>query len=252
MRVAVCLSGEAPRTFGLPCIGLAMTRRLVVPLQADLFVSVNVKDGAKVNETKALFRSTFDAAGVRPRMLHVYKHDGKYATTRACDEGEGQGQPLGRPQAEGFVDCYNHMEPLQYDWIIRQRTDVYVPFTIDRLPSLSSDPSLHYKVFLGFVSKKDWIDDRFAILPGPLSQRAYLSTYASRFCEQSKCRGELCRAPESKLFWILTSVNLTFVDIRYLCLNKQPADLQIVRRDCKETRQRWLHPYDKPPCKLVL
>ena len=250
MTVGVCVSGEAPRTFGLPCVGLALMQRIVIPLHADLFISANVKYESMINETRTLFQSTCDMAGVQPRMLHVYRYNRKHAATEHCT-GDHQKQYLGRPQAEGFLDCYRQMEPLKYEWIILQRTDVYIPFTINHLPPAFS-ASTYRKVFVGFVSKMAWVDDRFAIIPGQLSQRAYLSSYASEFCNHPKCKGELCPAPEAKLFWTLDSENLTLVDIRYLCLHNLPADLQIIRGSCSETKKRWLHPYDKPPCKLEI
>jgi hypothetical protein len=202
-RVATCVSGEA-RTIAQPCTFAATLERIVVPLHSELFIAINVPNLALVDQTRALVRNMATLYGVSLVFENVYVYQ---SIKGECDD------LLGYPQADGFVQCAQSIfsQRVPYEWVIRTRPDLYVPFFIKSLPSAHSMQSV---AIAGYVLGRCnaqiawWTDDRFALLPTRHVQHAYLLGYKSDFCKRP-CNHSSCRPGECKLGWTLGTRQIT-------------------------------------------
>lgn len=144
-----------------------------------------------------------------------------------------------------------HIQQHPYDYVIRTRTDLYLPFQMLSLP----DPPPRNVAFVGFVGQRCnrnsawWTDDRFAILPTAHVYKAYMFGFAHDFCKRP-CHGESCSAPECKLGWTLATRNITPLDVRRL--SPLPVSPHIIRGSCENetTGNQWLHSWSKAPISI--
>ena len=205
MKIATCLSGQAPRSIELPCIGKNIIDNIIVPLNSDLYISLNSPNSNEVNKTKNILKRLISNTSYI-KLLDVYKHDNNY-TSQKCSYSVA-----GRPQAEGFIRCYNKIKhnKIDYAWIFRTRPDLYIPIKFVSLP--------HPKIFENFMINMNvnyngkGMTDTFSILPYKTSQDIYLNKYWKEICMQncSKCK----RVPEVNLFHLYERYNIKVLDLR--------------------------------------
>jgi len=216
MRIATCFSGEA-RLLDEPCTTRATFDRVVVPLRLELFIALNAPTvhavqlaGARLLSILAQYRPSLV---VRLFDIEVFNANALSKTTNYCSEHDR----LGREQAHGLVRCSTSIfaQATMYDWVVRLRTDVYVPYVISSLPS---PRRMGMRIVVDYVGNwcmpgtARWTDDRMALLPQPQTQRAYLLGYAHDFCRRpTKDPG--WRPPECKLGWTLGTRNITPVGL---------------------------------------
>ena len=247
MKVALFVTGSA-RTIQLGCTLRRTIENVAMPLGAELYFSVNVPHLTQLRTVREYVHNT-----THDRVLvayeDIYVDEGRYVETPACRRS------MGRQQIEGMVRCMRAMEASSklYHYVIRTRTDLYVPFRLHSLPTIH--PSRHLVAYVGFVGgrcndAKAWFaDDRFAILPTIQVQRAYFYGFAKQMCGQA-CSDSYCYTPECKLGSALTMHNVMPLDLRDTVAT---ADLQIVRGDClrETTGKHWIRPSSKPPLHLT-
>lgn len=240
MATALCVTGSA-RTLSLDCTLRRTLDNVASPLRADVFLSINVLQTSTLKNVSN-FVEIMRGLGHRIVYNDVYVDSGRYKETRSCADTHG------RPQAEGMARCMRAVRSAnrKYAFVIRTRTDLYVPFRITSLPKPRSGAA-----YVGFVGNRCngntawWTDDRFAILPTRAAQEAYLYGYGRDFCRR-QCYDSSCRAPECKMGYSLMMRNVTPVDIRPISLD---SGLQIIRSNCRlETfGKHWIRPPQLPP-----
>lgn len=240
MATALCVTGSV-RTLSSDCTLRRTLDNVASPLHADVFLSINVRQTSTLKNVSNFVEIM---RGLGHRIIHndIYIDSGRYKETRSCAD------TLGRPQAEGMARCMRAVQSTnrKYDFVIRTRTDLYVPFRIMSLPKPISGTA-----YVGFVGKRCngntvwWTDDRFAILPTHAAQNAYLYGYGRDFCRRP-CYDSSCRAPECKMGYSLMRRNVTPIDIRPISLD---IGLQIIRSNCRlETLgKHWIRPSQLPP-----
>lgn len=238
MQIALFITCSA-RTVQLECTVARVLRNIVITLWSDVFYSINVPTEGQVAVISEYMHRMCNGTSVR--FKDVYVDRGKYNETHAC-------RTVGRAQAEGMIRCMRILESSQrvYDYIIRTRTDLYVPFALHSLPL----PHPHV-AYVGFVGnscndgRAMWVDDRFAILPTTVVQRAYFYNYARDVCSNT-CRDGTCKAPECKIGSALRSQRITPIDLRGV---PKQMGLQIIRSSCiSETQGKtWIRPSTLPP-----
>lgn len=243
MKIAVFVTGSA-RTVQLECTLRRTIDNVVLPLGAEMYFSVNVPSHSKLHRIDQFIHNTTHRR-VLVAYHEVYVDDGRYERTANCRPA------IGRQQLEGMVRCMRAMEASHkvYEYVIRTRTDLYVPFRFHSLPIVR--PLQRRVAYLGFVGGRCnhkrawWVDDRFALLPTIEVQRAYFYGFVNEICNSS-CSDTSCRAPECKLGSALAKHGVASVDLRDIA---PTANLQIVRGNCtKETTNlHWIRPSFKGP-----
>ena len=204
-----------------------MRNRVVAPLNASVYFVSNVPTTEEKSKAEAIVRSTFSSADLR--HLEVYVQSNASLGPRCFH---------GALQTEGLRRCWHAMNaacPSCYDWVVRLRTDVHVPFVLHSLPLLSVWRPRDRAV-VGFVAQCTLrtgtgavgmacacVDDEFALLPGAKVQRAYLLGFGGDFCKR---RSEACAAchmghraeshatPECKLGHSLALRGIEALDLR--------------------------------------
>jgi len=252
MLVATCISGSAPRSLGLGCVGNTIFERLILPLNSDIFVSVNSYTKKDFNKTNEIFKNLFTTYNIKPKLFDIYMYNKSYTEAEKCvDKNRAQ---IGRPQTNGLVRCYRSIinQDIRYDWIIRTRTDVYISFVLSSLPQ---PYIMNNYVVVGFVGAPTcgspvakWIDDKFALLPYGKAQKAYMLKYAQDFCKQPRCSGPTCQAPECKIGWTLGSRGLKTLDLRLIGrMYNVSTYMSIIRKNCNETNNAWTNCWKNKP-----
>ena len=234
--VAVCVTGSA-RTFKLPCTFARTIENVAEPLGAHVFLSVNVPKASMIedisNYTARIFTTSMKSKLVR---IQIYHDVGLYNETLTCADG------LGRQQAEGMGRCAKmafEYRTSGYEYMIRIRTDLYVPFRLQSLPLHPPDG-----IYVGFLGKMcdtgaRWMDDKFAILPGTKAQTSYMLGYAHDFCRRN-CTSAVCRAPECKIGYSTGVRGIRAMDLRHFGSSHGPT---IVRTNCDSdlSGRWWVH-----------
>ena len=211
MRVATCLSGEA-RLLEEPCTTRAMFDRVIVPLKSEVFITLNVANSKDIPTSHAHIQNILvsykPAPVVRLFNIDVLDEAVLSFTTKLCTEHD----QLGRKQASGLVQCAMSIfaQQMSYDWVVRLRSDLYIPYIIHSLP-----PARHVgrRIIVDYVGHQcmrgvaPWTDDRMALLP-LWTQRAYLLGYANDFCRRPTDYPGW-RPAECKLGWTLATRNIT-------------------------------------------
>lgn len=244
MKIALFVTGSV-RTLFLQCTLHRVLQYIALPLKAEVFYSINVPSIAHISAVSEYLDTTSNGI-VAVIYKDVYVDKGNYVETQSCSALVAR--VIGRPQAEGMVRCMRKLESTgrNYDYIIRTRTDLYIPFGILSLP-----PPIANVAFVGFVGKKCngktawWVDDRFAILPTTATQRVYFYGYAHDLCRED-CFDHTCHAPECKLGSALSRRNMRVVDLREI---SSTVSLQIIRQNCslETVDKHWIRPSWMPP-----
>jgi hypothetical protein len=247
MKIAVFVTGSA-RTIQLECTLRRTIDNVVMPLGAEVYFSVNVPIRSQLHRIREHIHNTTHRRVV-VAYNDIYVDDGRYVQTANCRPS------IGRQQLEGMARCMRAMEASHkvYEYVIRTRTDLYVPFRLHSLPVIR--PSQRLVAYLGFVGGRCndrrawWVDDRFAILATIEVQRAYFYGFVNEICESS-CSDSSCNAPECKLGSALAKHGVAAVDLRDIA---PTANLQIVRGNCiKETTGlHWIRPSFRGPILLT-
>ena len=262
MNVAACFTGEA-RTLHLPCTMRATLDRMVRPLHADVFAILNVGTSAEVPrvqmQLEAMLRDAFpEGATWRPLqrlLVYAYNAADVDATTPIEIKTTSMSAAVMRvaPQRLAAVRNQAHAllraaslifaERIAYDWILRLRTDIYVPYVLQSLPTAAQMLTLtrHSNssgataiengdiypshLFVDYVlghcadepdspyMRARWTDDRMAFLPGLRAQEAYLVGYARDFLRRPTIRETRSSSAECQLGWTLAARALDAVGI---------------------------------------
>ena len=210
MRVAACLSGEA-RLLEEPCTTRAIFDRVVVPLNSEVFIALNVASPNDIRPSEERIQSILMAYNPPPvvRLLEVKVFDNGMHTTKMCTKDD----EVGRKQAIGLVRCATSIfaQPTPYDWIVRLRTDLYIPYRVHSLPDARRFDGRILVDYVGLQCMQGvawWTDDRLAFLPLERAQKAYLLGYSDDFCKRPT--GDPgWRPAECKLGWTLASRKIT-------------------------------------------
>eukprot|EP00966_Prymnesium_polylepis_P327848 7383680-Prymnesium_polylepis.1 len=143
--VAVCLSGEL-RTFDDPCTLRTVIDRIILPLTADVFACVSVPSHRSASEharvacctaccwRQSIGRSSHSTPPDCPDAEGCHTHG--YNALPGCKALQG-----GWPQSLGLKCCADHALARRYDWIIRSRLDLVIPFVLRRLPRRLAFPA---------------------------------------------------------------------------------------------------------------
>ena len=229
-RVGVCVSGSL-RTFELPCVGPRMVANVIRPLDADVFVSINVPRPSEVPAARSSVASVL--TGSKLIELDVHAHSSSNSPCAA---------ETGYPQTLGLARCGSWMLPRNYTWIVRLRTDTFLPFALLELPpapnalygpagAAITDGATHCQCSTGQCAPNalcQYSSDQFALLAGR-AQRTYLLGFGQDFCEPQPPLPALPRWPKldnstgravappsgRKLGWSLASRHVPVRDIRF-------------------------------------
>jgi hypothetical protein len=251
MSVALSLTGSL-RTLNQPCVRDSIFQRIAVPLSADIFACINVPK-RRIAQTRKLLIKMSELYKVRLLKLDIYA-EGIYQETNLS---RNYLSDLGHAQAEGLVRCGRAILAHSYAWAIRARTDLYIPFRIQTLPSAKL---FSKQIWVGFVGKRCnsntawWSDDRFALIPTQAVQKAYFLGYAHDFGQRRCANRNDCYAPECKIGLSLESRNIQPLDLRRTPLGERNANIQIIRHNCTvETRNKnWIVPWPNEPSEMRL
>ena len=150
--VAVCLSGEL-RAFDDPCTLQTVIDRVILPLSADVFACVSLRSETShaerprvdmlhsllvrsVNQSLLAFNVTEYSPEDRPACPDAEGCQGLYRLSIGCGTFQG-----GWPQSRGLKCCADHALERGYDWIIRSRLDLIIPFVLHSLPTHFAFPT---------------------------------------------------------------------------------------------------------------
>ena len=236
VRVGVCISGSV-RTLLLPCTGKTAVENVITPLGAEVFVSVNVHKEADLAPATAGVQQLLAGAKLIELDVHVYRH-----ITTTCDALKGA--TVGLPQSMGLRQCGEWMLPRNYDWIIRLRTDTWLPFIIHNLPSSSLYGGRGTAITGAVDSCQRCTDelhcasdtlcgctnDQIALLAGSHAQHAFLVGSAGDYCRpmtpiEGLRSGVGYELAECKLGWSLASRGVPARDLRFASCHWQGQDV---------------------------
>lgn len=188
--VGVCLSGSL-RTFLLPCVGRRLVNTIILPLGADLFASINVPNASQRNSLTPKIHRVLDGTKLIALDVHVYRR--KRRTTCSNDN------ELGYPQTVGLQWCADQMLTRHYAWIVRVRTDAWVPFVVRSLPEVApygpAGAAITTYTFVCQTCRDSprcddttlcyCTNDHFAMLAGARAQHAYLRGFGRDSCQRT-------------------------------------------------------------------
>ena len=183
-----CISGQV-RTFFLPCVGERMRDNILVPLNLRTHVFLH---GKNISEHDV--RKTLHGAEVKTVVVMRPQSPTPPCPTRV------PGYPLTR----FLFLCYRALmkDSVEYEWVVRLRSDQNIPFTFRILPPASMYYKLHpwatgimisgllsdcncgwkkRKCLSKIPTRCEWVDDQFALLHGS-AVKSYFHDLHVSFC----------------------------------------------------------------------
>jgi hypothetical protein len=225
-----CISGQV-RT-NLPCVGERMRDNILVPLNLRTHVFLHGKNISEHDVRKTLH-------GAEVKTVVVMRPQ---APTPPCPT-----RVPGYPLTRFLFLCYRALmkDSVEYEWVVRLRSDQNIPFTFRILPPASTYYKLHpwatgimISSFLsdcncGWKKRKclskiptrcEWVDDQFALLHGS-AVKSYFHDLHVSFCNPgffnvASQYSLSLTLPEKRLSLALHNVSLH--DIRFISLALHP------------------------------
>ena len=242
-----------------PCVYRSVIDNLAIPVNADVFAFLNVPHLATLDRVQQEVRHILRPTRLQALSITLLDAPRPRLSLNCSVDDYARGYM----QAVGLYKCGEQMQG-RYDWILRVRSDTYIPWRLASLPAMRQ-PTVAIvgstaECDCGFArAPRDFertygkscnegqlcgcVDDKFALLWGHRAQDAYLLGYARDFCPGHRriiegmpqsLPGVGLAQSECKMGWTLASRGIPATDLRFASrLSNNPL---IVRAKCSPSQ----------------